>query len=756
MSLQSAITNALGNIRSAVDDAAGAARHLRGATASGLESAIGTAAAAMAGAHLEGVLALSPRLPFATAESVCDDFEAALRRAADLVPTAVTAVVLGGDPRVAPLIVALLADEDALDALQPPADPAVPAARLATGLSLAALPRDLSDTALAVGHSFSAALQGAGGDLLSQGTLAQTALADLRAGIGVPAALAGLVGGAVDRVQLSATRGVNGVYAAALAQVQLLRAGRTARIFAGRAGKRVSLDRDYAGIVAGSVVLLDKPDYSELFKVTAATQSSRAEFALAGKSSILALSGQNLALYDSAVRETTVYARSEALARARAPVSAPVSGATIQVAADVAGMAAGRRLIVQGPRVGDGTLLVHHAVLVEAVLAAHAADGGTLHIDPPLPEPLRRDTTVVYGNVAVASHGETVAQVLGAGDAAQAFQRFELKQAPLTYRAAATEGGAASELTLRVSDVEWTERPTMFGAAKTERAYTLRTDEQGRTWVQFGDGERGARPASGVNNIRASYRKGLGVAGNVRAEALTQPASRPLGLKSVANLAPAEGGTDPEASDAARRSMPLQTRTLGRAVSVLDYEDFARAYAGVAKARAAVLQLAGGPTVCVTVAGAGGALLTPSNPLWVNLLGALRAGGDPHVPLRLLTHAASPFKLGLKVKVDPRYDRDAVLAAVESALRAHYAFDTRELGQPVQQSDVMAVVHAVPGVVALDLDFLYGGSAPASQTLRSRQVRLLATRMHVVSGQPRAAEILTLDPGPLERLEVMT
>jgi uncharacterized phage protein gp47/JayE len=762
MSLQSAISGALDNLRSAVNDTADAARNLRGATASGLDSAIGSAAAAMAGAHLESVLALAPRLPFATAESVCDSFEEALRQASDLVPTAVTALVLGGDPRVAPLIVALLADEDALGAVgapEPPdgaaGDPNLPRARLAAGLSPAALPRAFTDGALAVGRSFAASLQGASGSLLSQGGLAQAALADVRAGVGVPEAFAGVVSSAVERVHLAATRGVNNVYAAALQQVQLLRAGRPARIFAGRAGRRVSLDRDYSGIVPGSYALLDKRGASELFKVNNAAQGSRAEFAISGKSTYLSLGGQNLSLFDSAVRETTVYARSERLKRARAPLTTPVSGAAITVAADVSGMAAGRRVIVKGPRISDGSLLVHHALLLSATPAAVAADGGTLQIDPPLPEPLRRDATVVYGNVALASHGEAVAQVLGAGNAAQSFQRFELKQAPLTYRAATTETGAASELTLRVGDVEWAERATLYGAGAAERVYALRTDEQGRVWVQFGDGERGARPASGVNNIRAHYRKGLGVDGNVRAETLTQPSVRPLGLKSVANLAAAAGGTDPEAADAARRSMPLQTRTLGRAVSVLDYEDFARAYAGVSKATAAVLQLANGPTVCVTVAGADGVALTPGNPLWVNLLAALRASGDPHVPLRLLTHAASTFRIGLKVKVDAAYDAKAVLAAVETALRSHYAFDARELGQPVQQSEVVAVVHGVPGVVALDLDFLYGGSAPASQKIKSRRLRLLATRMHVVGAQPRAAEILTLDAAPFDRLEVM-
>jgi predicted phage baseplate assembly protein len=176
---------------------------------------------------------------------------------------------------------------------------------------------------------------------------------------------------------------------------------------------------------------------------------------------------------------------------------------------------------------------------------------------------------VVHANVALSRHGETVAQILGAGDASKSFQRFEIKRVPLTYRGATNEIGAASELTVRIGDVEWAERPTLFGAAPTERAYTLSTDEQRKTWVTFGDGVRGARLPSGVNNVRASYRQGLGQAGNVGADQLTQLTTRPLGLKSVSNPVKAQGGTDPEPADQARRTMPLGTRTLGRKLAVL-------------------------------------------------------------------------------------------------------------------------------------------------------------------------------------------
>jgi hypothetical protein len=42
-----------------------------------------------------------------------------------------------------------------------------------------------------------------------------------------------------------------------------------------------------------------------------------------------------------------------------------------------------------------------------------------------------------------------------------------------------------------------------------------------------------------------------------------------------------------------------------------------------------------------------------------------------------------------------------------------------------------------------------------SQTVRSLQVRLLANRMNVSGGTLVADEILTLHPGPFERLEEM-
>jgi Baseplate J-like protein len=527
----------------------------------------------------------------------------------------------------------------------------------------------------------------------------------------------------------------------------------------------IDLDSLYSEMPSGSFVVLTRGDfnypaepgppdtYVELYSVNSVAEVSREEFGVTAKVTRLGLAGANYDKFRGDVRGTSVFGQSEALPLAEYPVNDAVAGDSIPVVVAPEGLDAGRHLLIRGNRASDGVAIIHGATLVSAV--AVGAGRSILTIDPPLPAPLRRESVVVHANVALATHGETVSQILGAGNAATPFQRFELKQLPLTYRAAANELGASPQLTVRVDDIAWKTCDSLFGTQPRDRVFTLQSDEQGRNFVTFGDGLRGARPSSGVNNVRATYRKGLGAAGNVAAESLTQPTQRPLGMKGVSNPLPAEGGTDPESAELARQAMPLMTRTLGRAVSLLDYEDFARAFSGIAKARAQVLHLPSGPTIAITIAGSAGVVISPDSPIWINLAAALADNGDPHVAVRLLAHHPGTFRIGLRVKCDPDFDSSLVLREVEASLRAAFGFDARALAQPVQQSEVIAAAQRVRGVIAVDLDLLYGGTQPQSQTQRSLQVRLLANRMSVSDGVLIPDEVLTLHPAPFERLEVM-
>ena len=91
------------------------------------------------------------------------------------------------------------------------------------------------------------------------------------------------------------------------------------------------------------------------------------------------------------------------------------------------------------------------------------------------------------------------------------------------------------------------------------------------------------------------------------------------------------------------------------------------------------------------------------------------------------------------------------MSDVETSLRDSFSFDARDFGQPVSQSEVIAVIQSVPGVTAVDLDKLYRSEAlPAEQVLNDR---LFADPPQPGSETP-AAELLTLDPSPLDGLEV--
>ena len=329
-----------------------------------------------------------------------------------------------------------------------------------------------------------------------------------------------------------------------------------------------------------------------------------------------------------------------------------------------------------------------------------------LQLDSQLPRTLDAASATVSANVVAASHGESVPpERLGIGDAGLAFQRFALSKQPLTHvpRPGAPHGAGAA-LEVRVAGLLWQETQEFVGHAPGDRVYRLETADDGTTTVVFGDGETGARPATGAE-ITASYRQGQGAEGRVHAGQLTSLLDRPKGLRGATNPLPSEGGADPEKLDGARAGAPAAVRTLGRVVSLRDFEDAARESALVAKAHAVVV-LGGDETgVRVTVAGEDG------EHLGSDAIGAVRADldarRDPYRRLEIVDYTPVPLSVEATIIArDPARLPDDVLNSARDALLAALAFDSRELGQALHQSDVLAALQSGAGVVGVDLDVL--------------------------------------------------
>jgi predicted phage baseplate assembly protein len=488
----------------------------------------------------------------------------------------------------------------------------------------------------------------------------------------------------------------------------------------------VFLDNDY-DIAPDSSIVIENPALDGGWRVIGHAQvvhRSLAAYGLTGKTVKVTLPDGDSWWTESygtepfsTVRSTRVFAGSEALTLAEAPVTDDVKDDTVDLDGVYPDLEPGRWLIVAGARTdvrdaaGEVVSGINAAELVMLATVRQATTGTpgdssrtVITIAQPLSYAYQRDTVTIYANVAHATHGQTRHEVLGSGDASQARQQFTLKQPPLTYVSAATPAGAASTLQVRVNDLLWHEAAGLSDLGPNDREYITRTADDATTTVVFGNGVYGARLPTGQNNVRADYRNGIGAAGNANAGQISLLASKPLGVTGVVNPLRASGGADKDGPDTGRRNAPVAVIALDRLVSVPDYADFARTFAGVGKAAAARLTDGRRQIVHVTIAGAEDIPIEVTSDLFRNLDSALHAYGDPYLPLTLAVRERLVVVLSLKVKVQAGYLWELVEAAVRTALLGAFGFDQVELAEDLLLGHVIAVVQAVPGVDSSEAD----------------------------------------------------
>ena len=464
------------------------------------------------------------------------------------------------------------------------------------------------------------------------------------------------------------------------------------------------------------------------------------------------------------IRKTVVHAGSERLELAEAPIEDPICDGVekrLELAGLYLDLEPGRWLIVAGERTDiPGVTGVEGAerVMIAAVehdVARHEDKtpraSEVIHTFVTLASPLsycyRRDTATIYANVVHATHGETRKETLGAGNGAEAFQRFTLKASPLTFTAAPTAEGAATSLEVRVNDVRWHERSTLAGSAPTDRIYVTTADDDAKTTVGCGDGRNGARIPTGRDNVKAVYRTGIGRPGNLAEKRITLLGSRPLGLKEVINPLPASGGADAESRDQLRRNIPVALQALDRLVSVRDYQDFARAFAGIGKAQAVRRSDGRRELVHVTIAGQDDIPILETSDLYLNLSAAFQRLGHARVGVELAVRERILLVAAAGVRIDADHDWEFVEPRIRAALLDTFGFDRREFGQWAHASEVLAAIQGVPGVTYADVS-AFGGVPERVEEKDPTPRRRLITPTEVADQVKKI-----LDPDPASNVE---
>ncbi len=480
----------------------------------------------------------------------------------------------------------------------------------------------------------------------------------------------------------------------------------------------IHLDSKYLQILQDSWMVLSIPEYQELYQVAETAEDSRSNFTLTAKTMRATLKGENLSLFDDKLRETAVFAQSELMEMAEAPITDHITDSSIMLDRIVDDLASGQPLIVSGEEIESGEPYSEVVTLLKAELAGDVAElaGDVTEIvfDSPLLHSYKRDTVTIYANVARATHGETVHEVLGSGSAAEAHQRFALKKPPLTYVSAHTPSGTLSTLTVRVNGLQWQEAASLYGIDTRSQSYIVRIDDDSKTGLVFGDGKNGARLPTGVENVTAVYRSGIGLDGEVIAGSLTLLMTRPLGVRSVTNPLTASGAESPENLSDARQNAPVTVLTLDRIVSLRDFENLARSFAGIGKAHASALKIGQSHVVHITVAAANGSEVDSESK--EDLCDAIDLVRDPIERVHIDSFQLRTFTIEADILIDPRYLAEEVLAEVEASLQNTFSFENRDFGQPVTAAEVLSFMQAVEGVVAVDLNRLE--LDPASTTAR--------------------------------------
>lgn len=501
----------------------------------------------------------------------------------------------------------------------------------------------------------------------------------------------------------------------------------------GEAGNVLFLDNAYDKIAPDSYIVVVKPGSTaaQILQVEQVAIHPRTAYEISGKTTELQLSGNwcdevTFAL----IRETAVYAQSERLELAEAPLEEtvgydpddPAAGYALELDGLYDGLEIGRWLIVAGECAETGIQRSEQVMLAEVTEGVRqvVADAATtldlpgdtphttLHFAAGLAYTYQRASVTLYGNVVKATHGETRTEVLGSGDGSQRCQAFTLRQSPLTYVSAPTEAGVESTLRVWVNDVEWHEVGDLLPLEPTDHRFITRTNDAGQTTLIFGDGEHGARLPTGVENLQAGYRTGIGRPGNLAAGRISLLATRPLGVKAVVNPLPSTGGADPESREQARRNAPLGVLALDRLVSVTDYADFARTFAGIGKASATRLSDGRREVVHLTIAGIDDIPIDPGSDLYRNLGAALRRHGDPWQPCLIEPREWITLVISAGIGLDPDYRWAKVEPQLRAALLTAFSFERRELGQDAVLGEVISVLQQVPGVIYVDVD-TFGG-----------------------------------------------
>lgn len=253
----------------------------------------------------------------------------------------------------------------------------------------------------------------------------------------------------------------------------------------------------------------------------------------------------------------------------------------------------------------------------------------------------------------------------------------------------------------------WNYRDSFLASSPTDIYYILRISDNNEYIIKFGDGVNGMIPPIGVNNIKASYRIGIGARGNVGIATIIELATPNQYIDSVTNAIVASGGIDQESLEHARQFAPLSVKTNNRIVTAEDIEYLAENYTssihgGIAKAKAFETK---GVIINVSIVPKYGGL--PSDGLKTAVESELDASRMITTSIRVLDPTYLEIDITATINILEAYNPSEVAARVKNNLVSYISpywqdpvtgLYPHSFGRNINISDLYRVMDSTDGV----------------------------------------------------------
>ena len=305
----------------------------------------------------------------------------------------------------------------------------------------------------------------------------------------------------------------------------------------------------------------------------------------------------------------------------------------------------------------------------------------------------------VNGTATVgATQGFTVyEEVLGVSNGSPN-QSFKLVESPVIK----------DSVSVYVNGIEYTASSGLINNTIYDAAFSTTIDAEGNAYVTFGDGVGGRIPVT-AGTITATYRVGVGAAGNVPANKLTFFLTNAVAGVTVTNQEAAVGGEDDESTDSIRTTAPLALRALNRAVSLRDYAYIALQVPGVAKAIADAEVYS---SVNLYIAPFGDPGISGSTTTAVFDEVASRVGeyftdrAAPNVTLTILPPTYVDVDIDLTINILPQYRQNVLETQCLAAIKELFTINNTFFADRVPVQYLLTALNAVTGVDYAEVTYL--------------------------------------------------